>query len=92
MELEADSRHSASGKRICVVFRLSPFLLNNRKWSMGSQRKYFLWEVTNVLIRTLQVSRSVAGRQQMAVHFFPIQHADGKVSGLSTARNSNSKH
>lgn len=57
---------------------------------MGSQRKYFLWEVTNVLIRILQVSRSGAGRQQMAAHVFPIQHADSKVSGLSTARNSNS--
>lgn len=79
-------------KKNCMVFRLSPFLLNNRKWNMGSRRKYFLWEVSNVLIRILQVSRSGAGKQQMAAHVFSVQHVDSKVSGLSTARNSNSKH
>lgn len=88
-QLETDSSHSAPRKRICVVFRLSPFLLNNRKWNMGSQRKYFLWEATNVLIRTLQVRGVGWGGSRW---LFPTQHANSKFSGLSTARNSTSKH
>lgn len=59
---------------------------------MGSQRKYFWWEVTTVFIRTLQVSKSVAEMQQMAVHFLPIKHVDSSFPGLSIARTSSSKH